>query len=161
MPKKQKLPASVGKGRGRPGNFSMAERMKDVLGFKAYKVEVARRYCETVGLDSRSATVMDCLIHCQLSNAFTGSAPHISQIWDRIDGKVTQETKVNVSSRTNGFQYLCLVNHIVEATTMNPRTKTRALVPTTLTIRFRNLVRKGSCRVRAGASKAGDGPPLA
>jgi len=99
MSKKPKIPASVGGGRGKPGNFSMAERMKDILGFKACKVEVARKYCETVGLDSQVASVMDCLIHCQITNAFAGSAPHIAQIWDRIDGKVTQETKVNVSGK--------------------------------------------------------------
>ena len=98
-------------------NFSMAERMKDILGLKAYKVHVVKLYAEQVGIDSHTATVMDCLIHCQLQNALTGSAPHIAQIWDRIDGKVTQETKVNVSgklSMTEAIQAMKLGDRVTE-----------------------------------------------
>lgn len=94
-------PKSVGyKGRGRPPlGVSMTSRLREVLALKAYQVQVAKDYCEAAGLIPRTATVLDCLIHCQLYWAFHGSGPHMQQVWDRVDGRVPIKGEIKIDGK--------------------------------------------------------------
>lgn len=82
--------AAVGLGR-------MTERLGEVLKMKACHVNLANDYAQGVGLNPRTCTVLDTIIHCQLLQTYKGSAPHMQQIWDRIDGRVP--TPVQVDAR--------------------------------------------------------------
>jgi glutathione S-transferase len=79
--------------------LSLTTRLREVLALKASQVQEAKEYCEQAGLTPSKATVLDCLVHCQLYWSFHGSAPHIQQIWDRIDGRTAVKAEVKVDGK--------------------------------------------------------------
>lgn len=84
------VPYVVGhSGQGRPPkDVSIKRRLKEVLGAQATHVEDARQYCEMSGIDPEDASVMDCVIHNWIYWSLKGSAPHLKELVERVDGKV-------------------------------------------------------------------------
>ena len=97
---------------GRPVGPCLSARLRQVLSWPANTVEVARKYCDAIGADSAGMTVMDAIVHCQLHWAFNGSAPHMNQIWERIEGKVPQKNEVTVDGKL-GVSEAIAAMHVV------------------------------------------------
>lgn len=101
-PKKKTPPKSVSsyKGRGRPPMaVSLTSRLREVLAMKANRVEMAKEYAEAADLDPKTATVLDCLVHCQLYWAFQGSSPHMEQVWNRMEGRTPIKAELSVDGK--------------------------------------------------------------
>jgi hypothetical protein len=84
------VPYVVGhSGVGRPPkDVSIKRRLKEVLAAQAQHVEESRVYCEMSGIDPKDASVMDCVIHNWIYWSLKGSAPHLKELVERVDGKV-------------------------------------------------------------------------
>jgi len=84
------VPFVVGhSGMGRPPHdVSLTRELKAVLGAKAMHVEDARTYCELSGIDPTQATVKQCVVHNLIYWTLKGSAPHMKELMERVDGKV-------------------------------------------------------------------------
>ena len=96
-----KRPKPLGySGRGRPpSGVGMTRRLREVLGMKAYNVEITREYCRIAELDDKQATVLDCLVHSQIHQALTGSAAHLAQIFDRVEGRVPIQADMTLEGK--------------------------------------------------------------
>ena len=78
---------------------SMTKALKMYLDAPASEVPVVREFCERVGLDPNTCLVMDVIAQCQIFYALSGSAPHSLHMYDRIDGKIPQQTEVKLDGR--------------------------------------------------------------
>lgn len=100
LPEVRKPKALGYSGRGRPpSGVGMTRRLREVLGMKAHSVEITREYCRIAELDDKKATVLDCLVHSQVHQALTGSAAHLAQIFDRVEGRVPIQADVSLEGK--------------------------------------------------------------
>ena len=85
---------------GRPAKgVGITDRLKEVLGARAGAVEDTKKYCEFAGIDPNKATVRDCVVHNMLHWALKGSAPHLKEIMERVDGRVPHQVDVRASGK--------------------------------------------------------------
>ena len=99
--KNKNVPYAIGyTGSGRPPKRAgVTERLREVLGAPAIHVEEYKEYCELSGLDASRTTVRDCVVHNILHWALKGSAPHMKELLERIDGKVPQKLVATVGNQ--------------------------------------------------------------
>ena len=84
----------------KPVNFmSLTNSLKKSMLEPAGKVPVVREFCDKVGLDPDMHTVGDVIIQCQLYYALSGSAPHFMHLFDRIEGKIPQQTEIKMDGK--------------------------------------------------------------
>lgn len=78
---------------------TLTRALKDSLDDPADGVPVVREFCEKVGLDPTEHTVLDVVVQCQLYYALSGSAPHFMHLFDRIEGKIPNQTELKLDGR--------------------------------------------------------------
>ena len=79
--------------------LSLTSSLKKSMKLPAGDVPVVREFCDKVGLDPSTCTVGDVVIQCQLYFALSGSAPHFMHLFDRIEGKVPQQTEIKMDGK--------------------------------------------------------------
>jgi len=99
--KPQRHPLYVyGGTKDKPVNFmSLTNSLKKCMLEPAGNVAVVREFCDKVGLDPDLCTVGDVIIQCQLYYALSGSAPHFLHLFDRIEGKIPQQTEIKMDGK--------------------------------------------------------------
>jgi len=78
---------------------TLTRALKDCLDDPAEDVPVVAEFCQKVGLDPRDHTVLDVVVQCQLYYALSGSAPHFMHLFDRIEGKIPNQTELKLDGR--------------------------------------------------------------
>jgi hypothetical protein len=116
-----KTPFVIGyKGVGRPSKeVGVTQRLRQVMGVKAMHLEDTKEYCELSGLDPTRTTVRDCVVHNIIHWVLKGSAPHLKEMMERLDGKVVQKVEATVDGKmsiTDAVTMLDLSNEDYEVT---------------------------------------------
>jgi len=95
------VPYIVGySGKGSPSKMTgLTYRLREVMGAKAKHVEDTFEYCKHSGLDPDRATVRDCIVHNLIHWTLKGSAPHMKEMMERLDGKVPQKVDVSANAK--------------------------------------------------------------
>lgn len=78
---------------------TLTRALKDSLDEPAENVPVVLEFCEKVGLEPSEHTVLDVVVQCQLYFALSGSAPHFMHLFDRIEGKIPNQTELKLDGR--------------------------------------------------------------
>jgi len=83
------VPYAIGKsGNHHSKDVSLTKELRAVLWVKAIHVEDAKAYCQLSGIDPEVATVKQCVVHNMIYWTLKGSAPHMKELMERIDGKI-------------------------------------------------------------------------
>lgn len=79
--------------------YALTKALRASLDAPADSIPVVREFCEKVGLEASRLLVVDVIVQCQLYYALSGSAPHFIHLFDRVDGKVPNQTDVRVDGK--------------------------------------------------------------
>ena len=77
----------------------LTERLLEVIDAKAVHIEDIKEYCIASDIDPEKTTVRDCLIHNIIHWALKGSAPHLKELMERVDGKVPQKLEASIGNK--------------------------------------------------------------
>lgn len=109
----EKLPYGVGKkvSKAKPRGCGLTKRLIAVMDSPATDIEATNNYCEMAGINPDLADVGDCLVHNLLHWTMKGSAPHMKEVMERIDGKVAPNTDQTANGKMSITDAMNMIEH--------------------------------------------------
>jgi hypothetical protein len=109
----EKVPYAVGKkpSKTKPKGCGLTKRLIAVMDVPAYEIEATNNYCEFAGINPKLADVGDCLVHNLLHWTMKGSAPHMKEVMERIDGKVAPSTDQSANGKMSITDAMNMIEH--------------------------------------------------